>query len=57
MASMTSQLEAVIAGLERKLVKVEATGDQTSIAALREDIKARKQMLAGLHESAERGWE
>jgi hypothetical protein len=57
MESMTSQLEAVIAGLERKLVKVEATGDQTSIAALKEDIKGRRQMLDNLRQSAERGWE
>ncbi|MDR0594120.1 MAG: DUF349 domain-containing protein, partial [Bifidobacteriaceae bacterium] len=56
-ASMTSQLEAVIEGLERKLVKVEASGDQTAIAALKEDIAGRKQMLANLRQSAERGWE
>jgi hypothetical protein len=57
MTSMTSQLEAVIEGLERKLVKVEASGDETSIAALKEDIKGRKQMLENLRASAERGWE
>jgi hypothetical protein len=57
MESMTSQLEAVIAGLERKLAKVEAAGDETSIAALKEDLKARKQMLDNLRSSAERGWE
>jgi hypothetical protein len=57
MESMTSQLEAVIAGLERKLVKVEATGDATSIAALKEDIKGRRQMLDSLRQSAQQGWE
>jgi hypothetical protein len=57
MASMTSQLEAVIAGLERKLVKVEEAGDEASIAALKEDIKGRRQMLDSLRQSAERGWE
>jgi hypothetical protein len=55
--SMTSQLEAVIEGLRRKLVKVEASGDQTAITALQEDIKGRQQMLDNLLRSAERGWE
>ncbi|MDR2378338.1 MAG: DUF349 domain-containing protein [Bifidobacteriaceae bacterium] len=57
MESMTSQLEAVIAGLERKLVKVEASGDATAIAALKEDLRARQQMLDNLRRSAERSWE
>jgi hypothetical protein len=57
MASMTSQLEAVIAGLERKLVKVEASGDATAIAALKEDLRGRRQMLETLRQSAARGWE
>jgi hypothetical protein len=57
MDSMTSQLEAVIEGLERKLTKVRATGDQTSIAALEEDIRGRKLMLATIQESAKRGFE
>jgi hypothetical protein len=57
MNSMTSQLEAVIEGLEKKLVKVQATGDQTAIVALQEDIKGRKLMLETLRQSAQRGWE
>jgi hypothetical protein len=56
-ASMTTQLEAVIEGLENKLVKVRAAGDQTSIAALEEDIRGRKQMLDALRQSSGRGWE
>jgi hypothetical protein len=56
-SSMTSQLEALIAGLERKLVKVKQTGDETSIVALEEDIKGRKAMLETIRESASRGWE
>jgi HSP20 family molecular chaperone IbpA len=55
--SMTTQLEALIAGLEKKLVKVRATGDQTAISALEEDIAGRKGMLETLQESAERGFE
>jgi hypothetical protein len=56
-SSMTSQLEAVIAGLEKKLEKVKATGDQTAITALEEDIKGRKLMLHTLRQSAGQGFE
>jgi hypothetical protein len=51
-SSMTSQLQAVIEGLESKLVKVRATGDTTAIKALEEDIRARKLMLTTLRDSA-----
>jgi len=54
--SMTQQLEALIDGLKRKLVKVEATGNEAAIAALQEDIKQREIMLDHLRQSAERGW-
>jgi hypothetical protein len=54
--SMTSQLEAVIDGLEKKLVKVRGTGDETSILALEEDIKGRKVLLETLRRSAGSGW-
>jgi hypothetical protein len=56
-SSMTSQLEALIEGLERKLLKVEATGDQTAIQALKLDIAGRKEMLETLRSSAQRGFE
>ncbi|MDR1823777.1 MAG: DUF349 domain-containing protein [Bifidobacteriaceae bacterium] len=51
--SMTSQLEAVIAGLEKKLVKVKATGDQAAIKALEEDLRGRRELLETLKQS---GW-
>jgi len=54
--SMTSQLEALIEGLKRKLTKVEATGNQAAIDALRSDIAGREQMLEQIKASAERGW-
>ncbi|MDR2453813.1 MAG: DUF349 domain-containing protein [Bifidobacteriaceae bacterium] len=56
MNSMTSQLEAVIAGLAKKLEKVRAAGDPTAIAALEEDIRSRQLMLRTLRESAQRGF-
>jgi hypothetical protein len=56
-SSMTSQLEALIAGLEKKLAKVRQTDDPTAIAALEEDIRQRRAMLERLRDSAERGWE
>jgi hypothetical protein len=55
--SMTSQLEAVIAGLEGKLAKVKASGDAAAIAALEDDLKGRRAMLRSLQDSAGRGWE
>jgi hypothetical protein len=50
--SMTAQLEALIAGLKRKLAKVEASGDERSLAALKLDIEQREAMLDLVKRSA-----